>query len=74
MKKLTLRLDDLRIESFATVPAARGAGTVRAHSSLITYAGPECDTVLAPTCAASCEVYSCDTTCDSGYEGTSCEP
>lgn len=33
MKKLSLKLDDLRVESFDTVPSSRSRGTVRGQDS-----------------------------------------
>jgi len=56
-KKLTLDLADLRIESFATAPAERAAGTVRGHVVVYTddpYGSTCCDPTQADTCAASC--------------------
>jgi hypothetical protein len=35
MSKMTLHLDALRVESFDTHPATRGAGTVAAHNAMI---------------------------------------
>jgi len=60
MKKLTLKLDELRVESFSTSPAMqpRHEGTVKAHADT---SGPGCvdtrngctfnPTWCAPTCA-----------------------
>jgi hypothetical protein len=59
MQKLALNLDDLRVQSFDTMPAARGGrGTVRAHESE-TYDELAC----SDACSLVATCYTCDT-CD----------
>ncbi|HEX5725116.1 MAG TPA: hypothetical protein VFX98_06600 [Longimicrobiaceae bacterium] len=63
MKKLALKLDDLRVETFTTAgpPAARG--TVAGHyGTTHTQIGASCE----PTCQGSCGGDTCDYTC-SGF-------
>jgi hypothetical protein len=54
MQKLSLRLDDLRVESFATNASSPGQGTVHAHA-----AGQSdkatCDSCAGPNCHPSRE-------------------
>lgn len=67
MRKLTLELDALKVESFDTTPAGRGGGgTVRGHrweeagiddGTVISGGDPNCGTVGADTCEG----------CGSGY-------
>ncbi|HEU0016399.1 MAG TPA: pinensin family lanthipeptide [Longimicrobium sp.] len=56
MKKLTLNLDDLQVESFETASAEAERGTVRAHD----HCSCECQTLPGETCPGreTC-VYSC---------------
>lgn len=59
MKKLSLDLDALRVESFATAPAEGRRGTVAGHMNTF---GPPCATAArGSTCAATCS--SGDTVC-----------
>jgi hypothetical protein len=59
MKKLSLDVDALRVESFQTAPAEPVRGTVAGH--LATF-GPPCATAArGSTCAATCS--SGDTVC-----------
>lgn len=73
MKKLTLALEDLRIDSFDTTPAAREKGTVvgqqyytlyetHCPSFCLEYGGGGTCAGL-PTCAATC-AQTCPQTCD----------
>ena len=76
MKKLTLALKALSVESFQTVPGeGRGAGTVQAHGN--THAWDSCGcsaaydtpccTAADPTCDPSCDPCdTCDTSCAGG--------
>ncbi|HEX6747620.1 MAG TPA: hypothetical protein VF092_10055 [Longimicrobium sp.] len=69
MKKLSLDLADLRIESFQTAPAERTAGTVRGHIPVWSegaYDSNCCEDTQADTCADSCGCtvgYSCPYSC-----------
>ncbi|HSU15273.1 hypothetical protein [Longimicrobium sp.] len=56
MKKLTLRMDDLRVDSFDTAQAAKAAGTVRGQED-VTFLQATCR-----TCDVTCNP-SCDDTC-----------
>ncbi|HEX8905972.1 MAG TPA: hypothetical protein VF771_14075 [Longimicrobiaceae bacterium] len=63
MKKLTLNLDELAVDSFDTVPTAGRRGTVQARSGT-TYADESCNGTCDHTCYPdSCA--SCDFTCGS---------
>jgi hypothetical protein len=63
MKKLTLDLDELRVESFDTAPALQNQrGTVNAYGS-----DWNCPPYTANTMGQSCFVESCAATCDCGY-------
>lgn len=73
MQKLALKLDDLQVQSFETLPTARGGrGTVHGRES-----GETCDEIACPGATqASC--VSCDTceSCDTCYACTQtiCDP
>jgi hypothetical protein len=85
MHKLALELDQLVVESFATAPAARPAGTVRGHG--VSETPTECLTAcgsctICPVCiseAGSCvPAESCANTCGDTcgcptYFGDSCD-
>lgn len=59
MKKLSLRLDDLGVQSFHTTPALRGLRcTVRAHQESRDELACSGDCTLAPSC------YSCESCAD----------
>lgn len=62
MKKLKLNLDDLRVESFETSPAAPKDGTVHGYAETYEY------TICGLTCDATCAGQS---TCDLGCGGQS---
>lgn len=67
MKKLNLNLEDLRVESFDTLPAPQGEkGTVQGYGTppLVSCGETACD----DTCFGTCE-QSCNGTC----EGDTCE-
>jgi hypothetical protein len=76
MKKLTLALEALSVESFQTLPGREGGGgTVRAHdktdawdSCLCSQANDTpCCTAADPTCDRSCNPCdTCDTSCAGG--------
>jgi hypothetical protein len=61
MKKLTLQLDDLRIESFSTTGAPRERGTVVGEEQCT--CPTACSCPGCPTCDASCNG-TCDATCN----------
>jgi hypothetical protein len=56
MKKLTLDIDKLRVESFDADAAGRGRGTVRGHDYSNT-----CDSIADYTCHGygTCGIYPC---------------
>ena len=66
MKKLTLHLEDLRIDSFSTTPAERAKGTVFGEQCTCPTA---CTCPGCPTCDATCDG-SCGGTCDFSCGGT----
>lgn len=80
MKKLTLNLDELRVESFETTPPLQDQrGTVNAHSEQTTEGdtddwrcyklpGATQGATCMATCQATCNTcnYSCDGTCGGG--------
>ncbi|HEX6371940.1 MAG TPA: hypothetical protein VF006_23655 [Longimicrobium sp.] len=80
MKKLTLRLDDLAVDSFDTSALARDKGTVVAEQC--TCGGPytcagtcpvTCDDAsCAPTCPYTCDDASCADSCDGTCAGWTC--
>jgi len=77
MKKLSLVLDALRVESFATTPeAAAVRGTIRAASETDgnTFCGPSCELTqcLVVSCGSSCEG-TCGDSCHGTCIGTSCD-
>lgn len=62
MKKLALRMDDLRVETFTTAEQPGGRGTVAGHYGTTHTQqgqGASCD----PTCQDSCGGDTCDYTC-----------
>jgi hypothetical protein len=66
MKKLTLHLDELHVESFELSPASRGeGGTVMAHASsdLRCWTTNDGFVTVSPSCFETCG-YSCEGTCD----------
>jgi hypothetical protein len=70
MKKLTLGLDRLQVDTFVAGSATPAIGTVRAHD---TFGPPEEDAVAAPapvsydTMCARTICFTCDRSCPSGY-------
>ena len=88
MKKLTLQLDDLRIDSFATTAGdARAKGTVHARSAYDPSWVDRCPsafyacepTEYEDTCAASCGADTCAYPCATYgqatcYPVTACDP
>jgi hypothetical protein len=76
MKKLTLRLEDLRIDSFSTTPVRREKGTVygeqcTCHTACTCPGCPTCDASCNGTCDASCNG-TCGATC-AGTCAASCD-
>jgi hypothetical protein len=80
MKKFKLRLDDLQIDSFHTLPAEKPKGTVFGEQcTCMTLCGqntcpgcPTCDASCDGTCAESCagSCLSCEYTCQASCYGT----
>jgi len=84
MKKLTLELEDLTVESFATGAELQQGGTVHGHLGYTprcdtvnatcddgnTCGGPTCGGVAEDTCAASCD--SCDVYHCGALQGYDC--
>lgn len=72
MHKLKLVMDDLRVESFETIAAAKEKGTVigaecTCYSACTCPGCPTCDATCPNTCAFTCDdrtCYSCDGTCE----------
>jgi hypothetical protein len=62
--KLRLRLDDLRVDAFATTAAASAArGTVRGNESIFTHQNcppMTADDTCGMTCGPTCDVPSCN--------------
>ena len=67
MKKLALRLEDLRIDSFSTTPVEKEKGTVFGEQCTCY---TNCTCPGCPTCYASCGG-TCDASCN-GSCGASC--
>jgi hypothetical protein len=70
MKKMTLKVDDLQVESFATSIERTRSGTVAAHESLATddiYC--HVDTHGGNTCDTTCHQFACGCT----YRGGTCD-
>jgi len=68
MKKLTLTLEQLKVDTFVAGPAEASPGTVRAHDTLQPF--PEEDAVAAPAKSLDtmCDrtiCFTCDRTCPS---------
>ncbi len=59
MKKLTLKMDDLRVDTFTTAEQSGGKGTVAGHyGTNHTHQGQTCEgTCAGPTCAYTCDGY-----------------
>lgn len=75
MKKLTLSLDALRVETFETASSLPGGGTVAAAVARATddTQKPDCDLSGAGTCGYSfCGDDTCDTCDYNSYCGESC--
>lgn len=68
MRKLTLDLDTLAVESFDTQPSGRSQGTVRGHDEHRTHEYDSCACTDAwDTCHKSCDpCATCDTSCAGG--------
>lgn len=79
MKKLALRLEDLRIDSFSTTSLHREQGTVfgeqcTCYTNCTCPGCPTCDGSCGGTCDRSC-YGTCDATCDrSCYGGCETDP
>jgi hypothetical protein len=66
--KLTLKLDDLRVDSFDTTRSQQPKGTVfgeqcTCYTNCTCPGCPSCDDTCPDTCAYSCGVLSCNGTC-----------
>jgi hypothetical protein len=80
MKKLTLGLDELRVESFGTMPELPGRrGTVAGADRYAVGVGtddtlkPDCDVSGSPTCGyTNCGDETCGTCDDASWCGHSC--
>ncbi|HEX2079816.1 MAG TPA: hypothetical protein VHG08_19020 [Longimicrobium sp.] len=62
MKKLTLNLDTLQVETFTTAKAVAARGTVRGHYGTTHTQAATCDDPTCEfrfTCAADCTEFSC---------------
>jgi hypothetical protein len=59
MRKLSLKLDELQVETFETVALGRGAGTVNAHETFESEC--VCGTGGGGGSAESCTACGCDT-------------
>lgn len=70
MKKLTLDIDALRIDSFETL-AARGRGTVAGHDDTILY---PITIPITPIYCTDVQAYSCYEDCTTEGEDLSCAP
>jgi hypothetical protein len=69
MRKLSLDLDAIQVESFSTQSAAAARGTVDARQGRETWT---CPVPTQDTCAGTCE-YSCNGTCGGGgTTGSTC--
>jgi hypothetical protein len=68
MKKLTLRLEDLRIDSFSTEPVRKEKGTVFGEQCTCY---TNCSCPGCPTCDASCNG-SCGASCGGTCNATAC--
>ncbi|HEX2078132.1 MAG TPA: hypothetical protein VHG08_10500 [Longimicrobium sp.] len=64
MKKLTLNLDTLEVQSFATAGAAPNRGTVHGQES---QPGETCLDTCANTCFETCYASCAGPTCEGGY-------
>jgi|GEM_PF-3261366 hypothetical protein len=67
MRKLSLKLDDLSVESFETVRALIGAGTVQAYETF----DSECQCSDLGSCDGGCG--SGDATCGCDTDGFTCK-
>lgn len=75
MRKISLKLDDLHVESFDTSnPAERKIGTVRGHD----WTGESCDASNCASCLEGCpyDTMTCFGSCRNSqyYPGGPCEP
>ena len=73
MKKLSLKLDDLHVDSFDTTPVQKPKGTVfgeqcTCYTQCTCPGCPTCDN----TCPQTCAGMSCDYTCDNSCIYGSC--
>jgi hypothetical protein len=71
MRRITLNLEELNVESFAVLPNAdQPEGTVRAYQT-----GPSCPegTCFGPSCEETCG-HTCPNTCDWTCDDPSCQP
>src|SRR5687768_12440882 len=78
MKKLTLDLNALVVQSFATAPATPSRGTVRGEQctcpTACTCPGcPTCDATCPATCVNTCDDHTCANSCNGTRGGATCE-
>lgn len=72
MKKLTLAIDQLEVDTFATGPAAASLGTVRAHDTDPQPVPGEEEVAPAKSWDTMCEktiCFTCDRSCPSNPSG-----
>ena len=78
MRKLTLDLGELDVQSFHVAPGAEGGGTVEGRGITLVFtdcesciAVPGCQPSDQPSCAPSCGA-SCPATCNGGQTCVTC--
>jgi hypothetical protein len=69
MKKLTLNVDALKVETFDTISTGQMRGTVAAHNNTLETCEPP-DSLDGPTCAGNPQ-WTCHHHCT--YQGPTCE-
>lgn len=85
MRKLSLKVEELTVESFEISAAEGRSGTVRAHYNtddcntpqyMCVSDGNTCDATCGGTCDATCDTCedSCDGTCEPTLGAVTCPP
>ncbi|HEU0301642.1 MAG TPA: hypothetical protein VFR37_19460 [Longimicrobium sp.] len=76
MEKLTLRLDELCVDTFHTEPAGTARGTVAGaqDTSHTICTGPACETACYQTCEVTCQEETCAWSCHETCLPGSCFP